>query len=54
MEDAHFLISENKTQNLLVLDLYEQLGVVTTSMRSEPAHLLEDISQDPISENWGS
>ena len=54
VEDAHFLISENRTRNILGLDLHEQLGVVTTQLSAEPFHLLEDITQDPISEHWGS
>ena len=54
MEDAHFLVSENRTRNNLGLDLHEQLGVVTTQLRAEPVHQLEDITQDPILEYWGS
>ena len=54
MEDAHFLVSENRTRNILGLDLHEQLGVVTTQLRAEPVHQLEDITQDPILEYWGS
>ena len=35
VEEACFLVSENRTRNLLGLDLQEQLGVVTTQMRAE-------------------
>ena len=36
------------------LDLHEKLGVVITQIRAEPFNLLEDTSQDQISENWSS
>ena len=36
------------------LDLQDQLGVMTTQLRAESVHLLEDKFQDPISEYWGS
>ena len=54
MDNAQFLISENRTRNLLGLDLQEQLGVVTTQLKAESVQLLEIISQDPISEYWSS
>ena len=54
VEDAHVLISETRTRNLPGLDLHEQLGVLTTQLRAEPVHLLENIFQDPVSEQWGS
>ena len=44
VDDVHFLISESRTRNLPGLDLHEQLGVVTTQLRAEPVHLLENIS----------
>ena len=54
VEEAHFLVSENRTRNLLGLDLQYQLGVVTTQLTAEFVHMLEDKSQNPISEYWGS
>ena len=36
VEEACFLVSENRTRNLLGLDLRDQLGVVTTQLRAEP------------------
>ena len=54
MDNAQFLISENRTRNLLGLDLQEQLGVVTTQLKTESVQLLENISQDPISDYWSS
>ena len=37
VEEACFLVSENRTRNLLDLDFQDQLGVVTTQQRAEPA-----------------
>ena len=54
LEDADFLISENRTRNLLCLDLHEKLGAVTNQLKAEPVPLLEDVSKYPISENWRS
>ena len=54
MEEANFLVSENRTRNLLGLDLQDRLGVVTTQLRAESVLLLEDKIQKPISEYWGS
>ena len=54
MDHAHFLISENRTRNLLGLDLQDQLGVVTTQLEAETVQLLENISPDPISGYWSS
>ena len=54
MDNAQFLISENRNCNLLGLDLQEQLGVVTTQLQAESVHSLENMSQDPISDYWSS
>ena len=54
MEEANFLVSENRTRNLLGLDLQDHLGVVTTQLRVESVHLMEDKIQERISEYWGS
>ena len=50
VEEACFLVSENRTRNLLGLDLQDQLGVVTTQLRAEPVQHLEVKDQDPISD----
>ena len=54
VEDALFLISENKTRNPLGLDLHEKLGLVTAQLKAEHVLLLEDEQQDPVSEYWRS
>ena len=54
VEDACFLVSENRTRNLLVLDWQDQLGVVTTQLRAEPVQQLEVKDQDSISDYWSS
>ena len=54
VEEACFLVSENRTRNLLGLDLQDQLGVVTTQLRAEHVQQLEVQSQDPISDYWSS
>ena len=45
---------KKRTRNLLGLDLQEQLGVITTQLKAETVHLLENISQNPISDYWSS
>ena len=54
VDNAQFLISENRTRNFFGLDLQEQLGVVTTQMKAESVQLLETCSSGPISEYWSS
>ena len=54
VDNAQFLISENRTRNLLGLDLQEQLGVVSTQMKAESVQSLENSSLDPISDYWSS
>ena len=54
MSNARFLISENRTRNLLGLDLQEQLCIVTTQLKAETIQSLEYSSSDPISEYWSS
>ena len=54
MDNAQFLISENRTRNLLGLDLQEPLGVVTAQMKAESVQSLENSSLDPISNYWSS
>ena len=53
VDNVQFLISENRSRNLLGLDLQEQLGVVITQLRAESVQLLENFYQDPISD-YGS
>ena len=52
--NAQFLISENRSRNLLGLDLQEQLGFVTTQLKAETIQSLEHNSSDPISQYWSS
>ena len=52
--DAQFLISENRTRNLLGLDLQEKLGIVTTQLKAEKFQSVDSGSSDPISEYWCS
>ena len=54
VDHAQFHVSENRRRNLLSLDLQEQLGVVTTQLKAESVQLLENFSQDSISEYWSS
>ena len=54
VDNAQFLISENRSRNHLGLDLQEQLGVVITQLRAESVQLLENVYQDPISDYWSS
>ena len=54
VEEACFLVSENRTRNLLGLDLQDQLGVVTTQLRAECVQQLEVKDQDPTSDYWSS
>ena len=54
VEEACFLVSENRTRNLLGLDLQDQLGVVTTQLRAEHFQQLEVKDQDPTSDYWSS
>ena len=54
MEEALFLVSENRTRNLLGVGLQDQLGLVTTQLSAESVYLRGDKPQDPISEYWGS
>ena len=50
IEDAKSIVSENRTRNLLGLDLHEKMGVVTTQLKDESIHLLEDTTHDPTSD----
>ena len=52
--NAQFLISENRSRNLLGLDLQEHLGVVTKQLKAKTIQSLEYSSSDPISEYWSS
>ena len=52
--NAQFLISENRTRNLLGLDLQEKLGIVTTQLKAEAIKSVDSGSSDPISEYWCS
>ena len=54
VEEIHFLVSENRTRNLLGLDLQDQLGVVSTQLRAESVHLLEQKSRNSKSKYWDS
>ena len=54
IEDAKSIVSENRTRNLLSLDLHEKMGVVTTQLKDETIHLLEDTTHDPTSDYWKS
>ena len=54
VEEACFLVSENRTRNLLGLDLQDQLGVVTTQLRAEHVQQLEVKDQDRTSDYWSS
>ena len=54
VDNAQFLMSENRTRNLLGLDLQEQLGVVTAQMKAESVQSLENSSSDPIPDYWSS
>ena len=52
--NAQFLISENRTRNLLGLDLQEKLGIVTTQLKAKTIQSVDYSSSDPISEYWRS
>ena len=52
VDNAQFLISENRTRNLLGLNLQEQLGVVNTQLKAESVQSLENISPDSTSDYW--
>ena len=54
MENAQFLVSENRARNLFGLDLQEKLGVVTTKLKAASVQSLECNSSDPISDYWRS
>ena len=54
IEDATFLISKNRTRNLLGLEFHEKLVMVTTQLRAEHIHLLGDTPHNPISDYWRS
>ena len=54
MADAQFLISENRTRNLLGLDLQEKLGIVTTQLKAETIQSVDSGSSEQISEYWCS
>ena len=54
VDNDQFLISENRTCNLLGLDLQEQLGVIFTQLKAETVQSLDHISPDPISDCWSS
>ena len=50
--NAQFLISENRTRNLLGLDLQEKLGLVTKQLKAETTQSVDN--SDSISEYWCS
>ena len=54
VENAQFLVSENRARNFLGLNLQEKLGVATTQLKAALVQSLECNPSDPISDYWSS
>ena len=52
-DGARFLVSENRTRNLLCLNLHKQLGIETVRGKSTEVNSTEDVEEmDPTSKFW--
>ena len=53
IDKAHFLVSENRTRNLLGSNLHEQLGIETVQRKPRELNSTEDVEKmDPTSKFW--